>query len=79
MGGLLKGVDEWEERDDYSFRVTLVCVYERGREGGREGERENFVNDAIVSLYLLTYCASFVHRAKCFCSQQNLTRAKLTR
>lgn len=32
MGGvLLKGVDEWEERDDYSFRVTLVCVYERER------------------------------------------------
>lgn len=29
MGGLLKGVDEWEGRDDYSFmcRATL-CVCE---------------------------------------------------
>lgn len=59
MGGLLKAVDEWEERDDCSFmrRVTLV----------RACERERLPNDAIVSLYLLTHLVSFVHRSKCFC------------
>lgn len=44
-GGLMRGVDEWEERDDCSFmcRVTLV----------RACERES------VSLMILLYLCAF--------------------
>lgn len=70
---MLKGGDEWEERDDCSFmcRVTLV----------RACERERLPNDAIVSLCLLTHLVSFVPRSKCFCLLQSLkcTCVKLTR
>lgn len=68
MGGLLKAVDEWEERDDCSFLCRLTLV--------RACERERLPNDAIVSLCLLTHLVSLVQRSKCLCLLQSLYMCK---